>query len=86
MNRSQIDYLKLKYPPGTRIMLDHMGDDPLPIESGTMGTVKMVDNMGSLHCQFDNGRCLGVCPEVDSFHKIAQQEESVAQSNPTLSM
>ena len=50
MNRARIEALKDQYPPGTRIMLDSMGDDPRPIESGTMGTVKMVDDMGTLHC------------------------------------
>ncbi len=34
-----------------------------------------VDDIGTLHCEFDNGRSLGICPEVDSFHKIAEQTE-----------
>lgn len=75
MNETQIKQLKEQYPPGMRIMLDQMGDDPQPIESGTTGTVKVVDDMGTLHCDFDNGRFLGVCPEVDRFHKIEQEEQ-----------
>jgi len=51
-----------------------MGDDPRPIEAGTMGTVVAVDNMGTVFCNFDNGRQLGICPEADSFHKITQEE------------
>ena len=85
MNKERVDYYKKNYPKGTRVQLDSMGDDPLPVESGTKGTVISVDDMGTLHCEFDNGRCLGICPEVDSFHKITEQEE--AQSNePKMSM
>lgn len=80
MTRARIEGLKKQYPPGTRIMLDSMGDDPRPIEPGTTGTVKIVDDMGTLHCQFDNGRFLGICPEADRFHKIAQHEEAPQMS------
>ena len=79
MNETQIKQLKEQYPPGTRIMLDSMGDDPRPIESGTMGTVTAVDDMGTLHCNFDNGRMLGICPEADRFHKIEQEEQLTPQ-------
>ena len=30
----------------------------------------MVDNLGTIHCRFDNGRMLDVIPKVDSFRKI----------------
>ena len=79
MNELQIKQLKEQYPPGTCIMLDSMGDDPRPIESGTTGRVKVVDDMGTLHCIFDNGRKLGICPEADRFHKIEQEEQLAPQ-------
>ena len=59
--------MKDNYPPGTRIMLLQMGDDPHPVEPNTRGTVMAVDDMGTLHCNFDNGRQLGVVPGEDSF-------------------
>ena len=37
--------MKDNYPPGTRIMLLQMGDDPHPIEPNTRGTVEVVDDM-----------------------------------------
>lgn len=75
----RIEQLKKQYPPGTRVHLDCMGsDDPRPIESGTKATVVAVDDVGTLHCNFDNGRSLGICPEADSFHKITEQEEEQA--------
>lgn len=58
------------YPPGTRIELDEMVDDPRPIEAGTQGTVEFVDDIGSIHTEWDNGRFLAVIPDVDKFHKI----------------
>ncbi len=75
----RIEQLKKQYPPGTRVQLDRMGsDDPRPIESGTKGTVVAVDDVGTVHCNFDNGRRFGICPEADSFHKITEQEENQA--------
>ena len=82
MNRGLVDYYKNSFPPGTRIMLDAMYDDPRPIEPGTKGTVEFVDDAGTIHTTFDNGRHLGICPEVDRFHKIEQTETE----EPQLSM
>ena len=41
--RRKAEYLKKAYPPGTRIVLNSMGDDPRPIQSGMRGTVEVVD-------------------------------------------
>lgn len=74
-----VDSIKARYPDGTRICLDHMGYDPHPIESGTKGTVIHVDDIGTVHCAFDNGRQLGLVPGEDSFHKIAPKERGDAR-------
>ena len=76
MSKGMVEYYKKAYPVGTRIQLDSMEADPNPIPSGTKGSVIFVDDVGTLHCKFDNGRSLGMCPEVDSFHKIIKQEEN----------
>ena len=65
---------KALYPKGTRIELQMMGSDPRPIEPGTRGTVDHVDDLGTIHCTFDNGRRLGIIPEEDSFRKLTQDE------------
>ena len=75
MSRGRIEVYKEHYPRGTRVQLDQMGDDPCPVSEGTKVTVVAVDDIGSLHVEFDNGRALGICPEVDSFHKISEQTE-----------
>lgn len=76
LDRDYVQDIKDRYPPGTRIMLDHMGDDPHPIPPGTKGTVRVVDDAGTVHCNFDNGRSLGLVPGEDSFHKIAERTKS----------
>ena len=70
----QAERYKEAYPPGTRVLLLHMGDDPRPVEDNMRGTVRFVDDLGTLHCAFDNGRALGLCPGEDSFRKLTNEE------------
>ena len=72
--RQRVASTKLNYPPGTRLELIEMGDDPRPVASGTRGTVKVVDDMGSIHMQWDNGRTLALIPGEDRFRKPTQAE------------
>lgn len=71
--------MKDNYPPGTRLVLLQMGDDPRPVEPNTRGTVSVVDDMGTLHCDFDNGRQLGLVPGEDSFRRLTEQEPAEEQ-------
>ena len=73
MNKAE--YYKKTYPVGTRIRLLNMDDPYAPIESGMTGTVAYVDDMGTLHMKWDNGRSLGICPDVDSFEIIGKEDE-----------
>ena len=72
-NQNKVEKLRQRYPEGTRICVDSM-DDYCPILSGTCGTVEFVDDAGTLHCKFDNGRTLGVIPDVDDFHVVKQEQ------------
>lgn len=65
---------KKLYPPGTRIELINMKDPYAPVPSGTRGTVKFVDSMGTIFPEWDNGRSLGVVPGEDSFRKLTPRE------------
>ena len=67
---SEIRYLRECYPAGTRIRLDYMDDPYAPVEAGTEGTVVCVDDAGSIHMDWDNGRSLALIAGVDLFHKI----------------
>ena len=76
----QAEKYKKEYPSGTRIMLLKMSDDPRPVEDNTKGTVIAVDDLGTLHCSFDNGRSLGVVPGEDSFRRLTDEELAEEQS------
>lgn len=72
-NQLTVELTKQHYPRGTRIEVISMGEDPRPIPNGTKGTVQVVDDMGTIHCRFDNGRYLGLIPSEDSFRKIKEE-------------
>ena len=72
--RRQAQRYKELYPPGTRLMLLSMEDPYAPVESGTRGTVKTVDDMGHIHMLWDNGRTLALVPGEDSFRTLTESE------------
>jgi len=51
-----------------------MNDPFAPVPSGTRGTVRAVDDMGTIFPDWDNGRSLGVVPGEDVFRKLSQEE------------
>lgn len=62
------------YPPGTRIKLLCMNDPYHPVPSGMRGTVEFVDDAGTLHMKWDNGRSLGVVYGEDDFRTLTEEE------------
>ena len=70
---------RLNYPPGTRILLEHMADK-FAVPDGTRGTVDHVDDAGQIHMRWDNGRTLAIVPQVDSFRKLTKEELSQEQN------
>lgn len=72
--RRMAESTKKLYPLGTRIELISMKDPYAPVTSGTRGTVKFVDSMGTIFPEWDNGRTLVVVPGDDSFRKLTQEE------------
>lgn len=69
MNSEMVKMYKETYPKGTRIELIHM-EDAQAVPPGTKGTVVCVDDMGTIHMKWDNGRSLGLIPTEDSFKRI----------------
>ena len=68
--KNSVAYLRTLFKPGVRIVVKRM-DDPYPIEPGIGGSVEHVDDAGVIHCKFDNGRYLGLLPDVDSFDIVS---------------
>ncbi len=74
MNSRKAAFTRLEYPPGTRLEVRDMPDDPQPVPSGTRGTVAYVDDLGQIGMKWDNGRTLALIPGVDSFRKLTAKE------------
>lgn len=72
--QEQAKFYKDQYPSGTRVKLISMGEDIHRVPDNTRGTVKAVDDIGTLHCVFDNGRSLGLVPGEDHFRKLTEAE------------
>ena len=64
-------HLREQYPPGTRVELIHR-DDPYnkKLVPGCKGTVRCVDDMGTIHVSWDCGSSLGVVYGEDTCRKI----------------
>lgn len=67
ISEKELQKLKEKYPAGTVVVVDHM-DDIQAVPPGTEGTVRLIDDAGTVHVNWQNGSGLGLIPGVDSFH------------------
>ena len=61
--------IRKQYPAGTRVELVKM-DDPQAPPIGTKGTVRGVDDIGSIMVAWDNGCGLSVAFGVDACRKV----------------
>ncbi len=64
-SRVVIENLRSRFRRGTRVRLDEMDDRHAP-PVGTEGTVLCVDDIGSIHVEWDNGSMLAVVFGKDS--------------------
>ena len=70
ISKETLAMLREKYPTGTRVELVHMDDPYTSLTAGDKGTVKHVDDMGTIHISWDCGSSLGVVYGVDVITKI----------------
>ena len=63
--------IRKQYPAGTRVELVKM-DDPQAPPIGTKGTVRGVDEIGSIMVAWDNGCGLSVAFGVDACRKVVE--------------
>lgn len=79
LRRAAVKYKQL-YPAGTRIVLEYMHNDINPVPTGTMGTITDIDNISNIYVKWDNGRTLSICPQVDKFRTLTEEEKAFDQS------
>ena len=68
-SQREIEYLRSRYPVGTRVRLINM-NDARAVDPGTEGTVRHVDDAGTIHVNWDNGRGLSLIPGEDVWEVI----------------
>ena len=73
ISENTVERLRKEYPPGVRVELVHM-DDPYNTKlfPGSRGTVKCVDDMGTIHVRWDCGSSLGVVYGEDSCKVVTE--------------
>lgn len=81
ISKEELSALRERYPVGARVELTKMCD---PFNSvltpGEKGTVKHVDDMGTIHVSWDCGSSLGVVSGEDSCRLIEQEEYITEES------
>ncbi len=65
----RIKVYKEMYQKGMRVKLLYM-NDPYSVPNGTEGTINFVDDMGTIHVNWDNGSTLGLIIGEDQFELI----------------
>ncbi len=70
LTKKKLDWLRSNYTPGTRVKLISMEDPYTKLPAGLTGTVMAVDDVGTIHVNWDNGSSLGIVYGEDHCRKI----------------
>jgi len=74
IHQEMLKQLKEYYTPGTRVMLIRMSDSYTNLRQGDRGIVTMVDDIGTIHVNWDCGSKLGVVFGEDECRRIEGNE------------
>ena len=72
--------LREEFPEGTRVALVRMDDPYSKLEPGDRGSVKGVDDGGTIHVSWDKGSSLGIAYGEDSCRKLTEKELAEEQA------
>ena len=71
IDEKTLKQLRKQYPTGTRVELIHMNDPyNKKLVPGCQGTVRYVDDMGTIHVSWDCGSSLGLAYGEDSYRML----------------
>lgn len=74
ISQNTLERLRKDYPAGARVELVHMNDPFMDkLRFGSKGTVRCVDDMGTIHVDWDCGSSLGVVFGEDSCRRIKDE-------------
>lgn len=59
--------MKNKELIGKRVRLIFMYDEYSKLVKGDMGTIRFIDDIGTIHVNWDKGSTLGLIPNVDEY-------------------
>lgn len=66
-NEKEVKAIKQSFPVGSVIKLLCMREENNPVPAGTKGVVTGVDDIGTIHMAWENGRSLGLIVGEDDF-------------------
>lgn len=69
-SRETVEKIRKLYPAGTRVELIRMDDPYTRLKPGDKGTVRIVDDAGTVFAHWDCGSGLGVVYGVDRVRKL----------------
>lgn len=71
IDKETLELIRKEHPVGTRVELIKM-DDPYntKLTPGCKGTVRCVDDIGTIHVSWDCGSSLGIVYGEDEFKKL----------------
>ncbi len=72
VSREVVERIRKDYPAGCRVQLVRMEDPYSKIEPGEKGTVRCVDDIGTIHVNWDCGSSLGVAYGEDYCRRIEE--------------
>ena len=83
-NGEELEKLRKQYPEGTRLSLISMDDPYSKLVYGDRGTVKYVDDGGTIHMRWDRGSSLGLAYGEDLFRKLTPEELAQEKNNKVI--
>lgn len=70
IHRERLEKLKVEFPSGTRLALIKMDDPYSTLNPGDKGTVAFIDDLGTIHVNWDKGSSLGLVFGEDKYRKV----------------